>query len=142
MELVNRLWNPDGGAAEWLRLIDFINPGRKAIKEVLAQAKAKAPNGEFPAYAPPDGWTRCLRSKKKPSVSVLTTSLGQNLDQSAWIRNERNARDLSTFSMQLLLRPHILLKPVHCKLIDSFHRVSHKELRLSQDLRCTQRPDA
>ena len=55
MEPSSRLWNPEGGEAEWLRLIDFINPKSKAIKGVIAQAKDKAPNGEFPAYVAQEG---------------------------------------------------------------------------------------
>jgi len=71
----SRQWCLDKGKEEWLRLIDFINPGAKVIKEVIAQAKAKAPNGEFPAYVPPNGWKGTIADLVKLQVEAIYETL-------------------------------------------------------------------
>lgn len=71
----SRQWCLDKGEEEWLRLIDFINPGAKVIEEVIAQAKAKAPNGEFPAYVPPNGWKGTIADLVKLQVKAIYETL-------------------------------------------------------------------
>ena len=75
MKQVSLQWNPDGGEAEWLRLIDFIYPGSRAVQEVIARAKAKAPNGEFPAYVPPAGWKGTIADLVNCQVEAIYETL-------------------------------------------------------------------
>jgi hypothetical protein len=67
MGSVNRLWNPDSGEAEWLRLIEFIEPGDPVLKPILKQAQQRLGNltaadkgeafDELSAYEPPPRWS-------------------------------------------------------------------------------------
>jgi len=72
---VNRLWSVDAGEEEWLRLIEFIDPGCEAVEDVIAQAKAKAPNGEFPAYVPPLGWEGSIADLVNCQVKAIYETL-------------------------------------------------------------------
>lgn len=75
MEAASRLWNSYGGEAEWLRLIEFIDPDSSAVKSVVAQAKAKAPDGEFPAYVPPPGWEKSVGELVDVQVEAIYETL-------------------------------------------------------------------
>jgi len=68
-------WNSYGSEEEWLRLIDFIDPGSKAVKAVIAQAKARAPNGEFPGYVPPDDWRGTIEDLVNLQVEAIYGTL-------------------------------------------------------------------
>ena len=72
---VDRSWSVDAGEEEWLRLIEFIDPGCAAVQDVMAQAKAKAPNGEFPAYVPPLGWEGSIADLVNCQVKAIYETL-------------------------------------------------------------------
>jgi len=71
----DRSWSVDKGEREWLRLAEFIDPGCEAVRDVIAQAKAKAPNGEFPAYVPPLGWEGSIADLVNCQVKAIYETL-------------------------------------------------------------------